>query len=121
MMSFRAACELAHLVAAVAPVERAQNAKMQPNVPVSVIIFHGTADRLVPIEGSSTPFQVGPHRTDTSAADTIAFWVGKDSCSAAPRHEDTRTAPGSRSIQGGRHIWPGVPMSDNQVPATEIM
>jgi len=134
MMAFRMACEAGDLVSAVAPVEGAQNVKCNPLSPVSVIIFHGTADRLVPIEGGSTPFQVGPHRTDTSAADTIAFWVKKDGCSATPRHEETKevhidsysgcgdgTGVALYAIEGGRHIWPGVPMSHNHVPATEIM
>ena len=101
---------------------------------MSVLIFHGTADRLVPIEGARRPFQVGPHRTDTSAADTIAFWVKKERCSATPRYQETKevqidsysrcrggTGVALYAIQGGRHIWPGVPMSHNHVPAMEII
>ena len=50
MMSFRVACEMADVVAAVAPVEGAQNVDCKPSAPVSVIVFHGTADRLVPFQ-----------------------------------------------------------------------
>jgi len=101
---------------------------------VLVIIFHGTADRLVPIEGGSTPFQLGPHRTETSAADTIAFWVKRDGCSGTRQHQETKelhidgysgckdgSGVALYAIQGGHHIWPGVPLSHNDVPATDIM
>lgn len=134
MMSFRVACELADQVAAIAPVEGAQNVECNPSALVSVLIFHGTADRLVPIEGGSTPFQVGPRRSDTSAADTITFWVKKDGCSPTPRHQETKEfdldiysdcKDGAGvvlyAIQGGHHMWPGVRMSHNDVPATDIM
>ena len=57
MMSYRAACEMSDVVAAVAPVEGAQNVPCKPSAPVSLIVFHGTADRLVPYNGGSTPFR----------------------------------------------------------------
>jgi polyhydroxybutyrate depolymerase len=134
MLSFRAACEMSDVVAAVAPVEGAQDVECTPKSPVSVLIFHGTADRLVPIDGGSTPFQVGPKRNDTAAADTIEFWVKRDGCSSEPKHEETaevhidsysgctqNTAVAFYAIQGGRHMWPGLRISGNHVDATEIM
>src|SRR6202021_3599767 len=57
MMSYRVACEVAEQGAAIAPVEGALNVECHPTAPVSVLIFHGTADRLVPFEGGSNPFQ----------------------------------------------------------------
>jgi polyhydroxybutyrate depolymerase len=62
MMSYRLACELSDKIAAVAPVERAQNVPCHPVGPVSLIVFHGTGDHLVPFNGGATPFQVGPKR-----------------------------------------------------------
>lgn len=134
MLSFRAACEMSDVVAAVAPVEGAQNVECRPASPVSVLIFHGTADRLVPIDGGSTPFQMGPKRNDAAAADTIAFWVKRDACSTEPKHEESaevhidrysgcahNTAVAFYAIQGGRHMWPGLTISGNHVQATEIM
>jgi polyhydroxybutyrate depolymerase len=134
MMSFRLACELSDRIAAAAPVEGAQNVDCRPSNPVSIIIFHGTADRLVPMEGGSTPFQIGPTRSDTPVADTVAFWVKEDGCAVKPVHEETAqlhtdkyasckdgTAVELYAVQGGHHIWPGVPMSGNSVPATELM
>ena len=134
MMSYRAACEMSDVVAAVAPVEGAQNVPCKPSAPVSVIVFHGTADRLVPYDGGSTPYQVGPHRTDTSVAETVAFWVKQDGCSATPKRDELAGAhvatysgceKGSGvalyTIPGGHHMWPGLSISGNTLPATELM
>lgn len=134
MMSFRLACELSDKIAAVAPVEGAQNLDCRPAHPVSVIIFHGTSDRLVPFDGGSTPYQVGGRRTDTPVADTVAFWVKEDGCASAPRHEESSevhttiyagckdgTGVALYAIQGGRHMWPGLAISGNNVPASDLM
>jgi polyhydroxybutyrate depolymerase len=80
MMAYRLGCELADKIAAIAPVEGAQDNDCRPSRPVSVIVFHGTADRLVPFNGGSTPFQIGPKRSDTSVPSTVAFWVKQDGC-----------------------------------------
>ncbi|HJY87163.1 MAG TPA: hypothetical protein VKE24_10035, partial [Candidatus Acidoferrales bacterium] len=88
MMSYRIGCELADQIAAIAPVEGAQNIDCWPSGPVSVILFHGSKDRLVPFRGGSTPFQIGPRRTDNSVANAVAFWVKQDGCSLTPKHEE---------------------------------
>ena len=134
MMSYRAACEMADRVAAVAPVEGAQNVPCKPTAPVSVIVFHGTADRLVPFDGGESAFQVGPHRTDTSVAETVAFWVKENGCAPAPKSELTTevhidtysgckdgTGVALYAIQGGHHMWPGASMSGVQLSATDVM
>jgi polyhydroxybutyrate depolymerase len=134
MMSYRLACELADRIAAIAPVEGAQDVECRPSGPVSVVIFHGTADLLVPYKGGSTPFQIGPKRTDTSVSSTVAFWVKQDGCSTTPKHEETSqlridtysgckdgTGVALYAIPGGHHMWPGTRLSHNDVPATDIM
>jgi len=134
MMSYRAACEMADVVAAVAPVEGAQNLDCKPSAPVSVIVFHGTADRLVPYNGGSTPYQIGPNRTDSSVAETVAFWVKENGCAPAAKHEDTTevridtysgckygTGVALYTIPGGHHLWPGMPMSGVKLSATDVM
>jgi polyhydroxybutyrate depolymerase len=75
MMSYRLACELADKIAAIAPVEGAQDTPCHPSSPLSVVIFHGTADRLVPFSGGTTPFQIGSKRSDTPVAETVSLWV----------------------------------------------
>jgi polyhydroxybutyrate depolymerase len=134
MMSYRLACDLAEKIAAIAPVEGAQDIACHPSAPVSVIVFHGTDDHLVAYDGGSTPFQIGPRRSDSSVADTVAFWVKEDGCAPAPRHEETTelhtdfysacrdaNAVELYAIQGGHHAWPGTRISGNSVPATEII
>jgi polyhydroxybutyrate depolymerase len=134
MMSYRLACELADRVAAIAPVEGAQDLECRPSGPVSVLIFHGTADLLVPYKGGRTPFQIPPVRTDTPVSSTVAFWVKQDGCSTTPKHEETTplrvdTYSGCKdaagvalyTIPGGHHMWPGTRLSHNDVPATDIM
>jgi polyhydroxybutyrate depolymerase len=134
MMCYRAACNLADEIAAIAPVEGAQNLDCRPSGPVSVIVFHGTADRLVPFEGGTTRYQLGPRLTDNSVANAVAFWVKHDGCAPAPKHEEAgdlridlysgcKNGAGVAlyTIQGGRHAWPGHPMSRNSVPATDLI
>jgi polyhydroxybutyrate depolymerase len=134
MMSYRLACEMADRIAAIAPVEGAQDLECQPSGSVSVLIFHGTADLLVPYNGGTTPFQIGPKRTDTSVRSTVAFWVKQDGCSTPSKREEIGqlridTYPGCKdgtgvalyTIPGGHHMWPGTRLSRNDVPATDLM
>jgi polyhydroxybutyrate depolymerase len=134
MMSYRLACELSDKFAAIAPVEGAQDIPCHPSSPVAVIVFHGTADHLVPFNGGSTPFQMGSIRSDTPVLDTVAFWVKFDRCSSDPKHEETAevhtdiysgcragTAVALYAIQGGHHMWPGLRISHNNVPATDLI
>lgn len=134
MMSYRLACELSDKIAAIAPVEGAQDLECKPANRVSVIVFHGTADRLVPFDGGSTPFQIGSKRSDTPVMDTIRFWVQRDGCSSEPTQEKNGAARVSiysgckegtgvalYAIEGGRHMWPGLAISGNTVPASELM
>jgi polyhydroxybutyrate depolymerase len=134
MMSYRVACEMSDQVAAIAPVEGALNVDCHPSAPVSVLIFHGTADRLVPYNGGGTPFQIGEKRTDNSVAGAVDFWVKRDSCGATPAHEAAAESQIDRysncqngtgvslyTIPGGRHMWPGLSISGNSIPATDLI
>ena len=134
MMSYRAACDVAGQVAAIAPVEGAQDIPCHPSSPVSLIVFHGTADHLVPYDGGSTPFQLGSQRSDTPVRDTVAFWVKRDGCGAEPDRESSGVlrsemyggcAPGTavtlETIEGGHHMWPGLRISGNSIPATDMI
>lgn len=134
MMSYRLACEMSERIAAIAPVEGAQDVECRPSRPVSVLIFHGTADFLVPYNGGTTPFQLGPKRSDASVPWTVDFWMKQDACSATPEHKETNqlridTYTGCKdragvtlyAIFGGHHMWPGTVLSRNNIPATDIM
>ncbi len=127
MMAYRLACELSDKIAAAAPVEGAQNLNCHPSNPVSIIVFHGTSDRLVPFKGGTSPF----HTPDAEAVD---FWVEHNGCSTTPKRETTPalqidTYTGCKdgtevelyAIKRGRHAWPGSRMSGNSVAATDLM
>ena len=134
MMSYRLACEMAEWIAAIAPVEGAQDVECRPSGPVSVLIFHGTADLLVPYNGGTTPFQLGSKRSDASVPWTVGFWAKQDDCSTTPQRQEMNqlridTYTGCKdgaglalyTIFGGRHMWPGTMLSRNNIPATEII
>jgi polyhydroxybutyrate depolymerase len=134
MMSYRLACEMSDRIAAIAPVEGAQDVECKPSGTVSVLIFHGTADLLVPYTGGTTAFQLGPKRSDASVPSTVSYWVGHDRCSTQPAVQETNqlridTYSGCKNgagitlytIFGGHHMWPGTVLSRNNIPATDIM
>jgi len=128
MMSYRLACEMSEQIAAIAPVEGALNIDCRPKTPVSVLIFHGTADRIVPFDGGMTT------QINRSVAEAVNFWVKRDGCSATPERGEIAEARSEKysacldgtgvalyAIQGGRHMWPGQRLSGNSVPATDLM
>jgi polyhydroxybutyrate depolymerase len=91
--------------------------KCQPGRPISIVHFHGTADRLNPYEGGEGP------RSGTefvSVKDNIQFWVQADGCPAQAQVEQNGSvvhesyAPCEQgesvelfTIQNGEHAWPG--------------
>lgn len=127
-MAARLACEAPDLVAAIAIVSattgQAAAAGCRGSRPVSVLLIHGTADRIIGADGTA-PRQVGPIM---GAGDAARFWARQEGCAApvAPRplpHAGppdgtaawrTDFAPcrgGARvsfiEIRGGGHAWPG--------------
>jgi polyhydroxybutyrate depolymerase len=120
MMAYRLACDLADRIAAIAPVAGALGYDTcEPSQPVSVMVFHGTADASVPYEGGR-----GQHQKTTvearSVPSSVAFWVARNGCRPEPQRaaegEILREAYGGGrggssvvlyAIQGGGHAWPG--------------
>ena len=98
--------------------------------PVSVIAFHGSADKIVPSTGGLVLGEVGGHVL--SVTDTLQLFIKADGCSPDPlseilpahvpsdgtvvrREAHTGGRGGSAvvlySIEGGGHTWPGGPVS----------
>jgi polyhydroxybutyrate depolymerase len=140
IFSYRLACELADRIAAIGPVSGTQNiAACNPSRPVSVIHFHGTADRMVPPEGGYgegvSGFSFDPVRN------SVDFWVAADRCTVKTDREQIGpvlhevhspcadgTAVELYFIEGGPHGWPGgvayAPGADdpsNAIDATAVM
>jgi polyhydroxybutyrate depolymerase len=126
MMCYRLAAELSSRIAAIAPVGGTMAIdKAQPQRPVSVIHFHGTADTTVLYRGLDD----GASRLIKYQAvdDTIRTWVALNGCPAEPAvhkfpdraHDGTSVTqktygPGRDGaevvlimIEGGGHTWPG--------------
>lgn len=85
MMSHRLGAEFSDIIAAIAPVTgtiggRYNNGPLyiipEPENPVSVIIFHGTKDPLVPYDGSTNFISVN---------ESVSFWVEHNNCDTTPQ------------------------------------
>lgn len=117
-MAYRLACEMSDRIAAVAVDAGAMRmANCRPKRPVSVLHFHGTADKLAPYAGGASRFgQVG-----VGAPKTIQRWVEFNGCSAETRETYKKGAAtcvtqsncnrGTEvtfcTIEGMGHQWPG--------------
>jgi len=111
-MSSRLACELSNVIAAIGPVAGLQcDLNCAPTHSVSVIAFHGTADKLRPY---------------SFAEGAVSGWVEKNGCNKTPTtrkiSEDvTQISYGGCKgnaevvffrINDGGHTWPDSPMAD---------
>ncbi len=127
MMCYRLALELSQRVAAIAPVAGPIGCRdCQPERPVPLLHFHGTADLYTPYAGGRGPRS--PSQTDFVSVDqTIATWVTSVGAPAWPRIAQRPAAhPGDLpatiktwgpgrdgaevvlvTIEGGGHTWPG--------------
>jgi polyhydroxybutyrate depolymerase len=132
MMSYRLGCALSAQIAAIAPVSgnmaTASGGADVPcalSRPVSVFAIHGTADRMIPIDGGKVDITFSPF------ADVIARWRSLDGCGTAttiatdgPSTTTTwtcasGTAVSQRIVTGGWHMWPrasGAAASDGGQP-----
>lgn len=134
MFSYRLACDLPGVFAAIASVAGALPADLPPRcapaTPLSVVAFQGTADRSLPYDGGGSP-----PGTVLSAARSVAFWAGAGACDSAgaattvsdSARDGTRLRRLSYAgctanravvlytIEGGGHTWPGGPDGSSRV------
>jgi polyhydroxybutyrate depolymerase len=123
MMTHRAGCDLADVVAAIAPVSgnmattagSATDVACNPAQPISVLAIHGTADGVIPFAGGRVQVDYAPFD------EVMATWRSVDGCAG----DQVRTIDGSstttawtcaagtvvaqRVVEGGWHQWPGSP------------
>jgi len=136
IFSFRLACALPGVFAAIAPVAGAMPADLASRctrtMPLSVVAFQGTADPLMEYAGG----EVGRGGRVLSADSSIGFWAEVAGCGKPPTttlepnlvpDDSTRVrrtafpdcANGRMvelySIVGGGHTWPGGPASGRRV------
>jgi polyhydroxybutyrate depolymerase len=120
ILAQRLGCEAADLFAAIAPVSGTLNySPCTPTQPISVIEFHGNADRHIPYEGGIGPESL-VNVDFASVHDSIIFWATDNYCDLKPqtvtvqeiRHDAWTGCAGSASVElytilGGGHAWPG--------------
>jgi polyhydroxybutyrate depolymerase len=126
MLCYRLASELAHRIAAIAPVAGTMAIdEAKPSRPVPVMHFHGTADALVAYESRTS--RRGRPAVLKSVEETARIWARLNGCSDDPivteepdRAADETTVTRSTwgpgrdggevvlfTITGGGHTWPG--------------
>ena len=129
MMANRVGAELSDRIAAIAPVAGTLALPdLHPSRPVPVMIFHGTADGIVPFAG---PGSWSPKTMQFRSVDeTVRAWRSADGCAAGDgtvaetpdkvgdgTTVTTTTWGGGRAgsevvlvkVNGGGHTWPGGP------------
>jgi len=133
MLAYRLACERSERIAGIAVVAGAMSdLACQPTEPVSVLIIHGTADRLVPYDGTRSPV-TRDARSDRAVRDAASYWVAHNACGSEPEHLTggavrleqyagcrDGTSVTLYTIEGGRHAWPGARGRDD-LSATETI
>jgi polyhydroxybutyrate depolymerase len=129
-MAFRLACDLPSSFAAIAPVAGGLPAELERRcavaAPISVLMFQGTLDRLMPYDGGDLSQRRGRVLPAITTANLFALVSG---CSDAPEvaAEPDTVTDGTRvrrstfsgcrdgravvlfTIEGGGHTWPGGP------------
>ncbi len=135
-MANRLGCELADLIAAIAPDSGAYNFwnDCDPSRPVPVLAFHGLDDNVVPYDGGAPLFMEPPIQDWASA------WAARNGCSASPTESSLEGGVTVQTWSGCRenadvilytladhgHSWPGssvmpASITSQAVNATEIM
>jgi len=142
-LAYRLACELSDEIAAIAPVAGSLDLPdCRPRHPVSVVIFHGTADENLLYEGGVPKKIYDNHpRVDSPVSYAVSFWVKHNGCSNIPQREEKgnilhevysegRDASEVElyTIKGGTHSWPGgvkwakdAPEPTKEISATDVM
>jgi polyhydroxybutyrate depolymerase len=119
-MAYRLACEMSDRIAAIAAI--AANlavAKCEPSDPVSVSVFHGTADDHVPYQGGFGEKAVNK-KYKKPVSEAVTYWIHHNGTGITPKIEEHGNiqketyANGRRgtevilyTIKGGGHSWPG--------------
>jgi polyhydroxybutyrate depolymerase len=120
ILSHRLGCEAADLFAAIAPVAGTLNfASCVPSQPISVLMFHGTADQHLPYDGGvGSESLIGVDFA--SVQESVDFWTRFNGCILQPQTDSfddiqhqvwsgckDGTSVELYTILGGGHAWPG--------------
>jgi polyhydroxybutyrate depolymerase len=136
MMVQRLGCEMSDVVAAIGPVAGALEVDCAPAGPVSAIVFHGTADPIVPYAGG--PAETVPRGMDGDydpVSTGVDVWATTAGCTAATDEQVSASVWREvwtgclacygvefYTVKGGGHAWPGGEpgWAGGDVPTTEV-
>jgi polyhydroxybutyrate depolymerase len=128
MLTYRLACDLPGVLAAIAPVAGAMPGALAGRCahapPVALAAFQGSADPLVPYDGGNVAIRRGQV---LPAVESVELWAASAGCTDTPTVsiEPDRVTDGTRvrlstwsgckdghdvelyTIEGGGHTWPG--------------
>ncbi|MCL4215683.1 MAG: prolyl oligopeptidase family serine peptidase [Candidatus Hydrogenedentes bacterium] len=143
MMVYRLLCEMPEAFAAAAVLSGVIHVEeCIPSEPVPLVVFHGTADELVPYAGGKPKLTIpGYERIDPSFEFTVSTWAKLNRCVTPPTAERNGAviheiysaredgAPVEvYTIQGGKHAWPGgqkewffAPKPADEINATDVI
>jgi polyhydroxybutyrate depolymerase len=128
-MTHRVGCELADIVAAIAPVEGGYAEPgwtvCNPQRPMPVMAFHGTPDPVVPYNGGKGKGPAAGNKFP-SITDWAAAWALRDSCNTTPTVTQFNSHVNKKvysqchgnasvilfSIDNNGHAWPGSSMPE---------
>ena len=137
MMAHRLGCEMSDVLAAIAAVAGALEVECAPAQPVSVVVFHGTDDAIVPYAGGRAGFV--PRGMDADyepVSSAVGRWAATAGCTGATdepvsanvvRQVQTGCEAGYGvelyTVNGGGHAWPGGQLGSDilDVPTTEVV
>lgn len=124
MLSYRLACEMSDVFAAVASLAGTLTTPCQPQQPVSLLHIHGLADTVVPFDGGGIYYNYPPSQ------DGLDTWTRVDGCNGPPHTEQDGTVthtvyggctPGIAvelyTLTGFGHAWP----AQSTVPLAQMM
>ena len=135
-MTNQLGCDMANLIAAIAPDSGAYNfwEDCNPSRPVPVLAFHGLDDDIVPYAGSAPQMMLPP------IEEWAAGWAARNGCSASPdvtAPVDTVTVRTWMNCKNNAdvilntlayhgHSWPGSPImpesiTSQAINATDVM
>lgn len=113
-MAYRLACEAPQRLAAIGVVSGALATTCHPRRPVSVMVWHGTADRNVPYNGGGHR-DLGDHRPFPPVSRAVDFWRRVDGLPALRAADGACRSSGRGGdgvevvlcpVKGGGHQWP---------------
>jgi polyhydroxybutyrate depolymerase len=108
-MSHRLGCEATDLVAGIAPVAGLLGIPVeecQPERPMPIIHFYGTADNLVPYEYADDVNDVWVDRNGCTGEPVVTYQQGVVTCLTHEECADGATVT-LCSVEGAGHCWPG--------------